>query len=53
MSYVDKQLIPGEQVLYRGVVHWWIYVRPLTILGIGFFAILWPRSLDFSRGRQR
>ena len=38
MSYVDSNLMPGERVVYRGAVHWIVYLFPVVIIG---FAIAW------------
>ena len=34
-SYVDSNLMPGERVIYRGAVHWIIYLAPVAMLGFG------------------
>ena len=34
MSYVDSQLLPGENVMYRSKLHWQVFLVP------GFFAII-------------
>ena len=40
MSYVDQNLMTGEQVVYRAKLHWVIFISPalLLILGLIFFA---------------
>ncbi len=39
-SFVDSNLAPGERVLYRGQVHWVIYLFPVMLLGFGItFAV--------------
>ena len=35
MSYVDSNLMPGERVVYRGAVHWIVYLFPVAIVGFG------------------
>ncbi len=30
MSYVESNLIPGEQVLYQIGLHWIVFVGPVT-----------------------
>lgn len=35
MSFVDSNLAPGERVIYRGQVHWVIYLLPVMLLGFG------------------
>lgn len=35
MSYVDKNLLPNESVIYRTRLHWLIYLRPVILLAIG------------------
>ena len=41
MSYVDKNLLPGEQVVYRAHLHWIIYVPAAlwALLGIAAIAV--------------
>ena len=34
-SYVDSNLNPGEQVVYRGTVHWIIYLPPVLMVCFG------------------
>ncbi|MES2253751.1 MAG: PH domain-containing protein [Pseudomonadota bacterium] len=34
-SYVDSNLNPGEQVVYRGTVHWIVYLLPVMMLCFG------------------
>lgn len=29
MSYVEKNLLNNEQIVYRANIHWWIFVSPL------------------------
>jgi len=40
MSYVDQNLMTGEQVLYKAKLHWVIFISPalLLILGLILFA---------------
>jgi uncharacterized membrane protein YdbT with pleckstrin-like domain len=30
MSYVNKNLLPGEKVIYRGKLHWSYFITPLS-----------------------
>jgi uncharacterized membrane protein YdbT with pleckstrin-like domain len=47
MSYVDSQLLPGEQVVYRSKLHWKIFLVP------GFFsAILLVAAIAAWAGRS-
>ena len=45
MSYVDKNLIPGESALYRTGLHWIVLVWPMFwalsfgVLGLAFLVI--------------
>jgi uncharacterized membrane protein YdbT with pleckstrin-like domain len=41
MSYVDSNLMPGERVVYRGAVHWIVYLFPVVIIAFG---IAWSIS---------
>jgi uncharacterized membrane protein YdbT with pleckstrin-like domain len=34
-SYVDSNLAPGERVIYRGAVHWIIYLPPVVMVAFG------------------
>jgi hypothetical protein len=38
MSYVEKNLMPGEQIVHRANLHWLVFVLPilLFIAAIGF-----------------
>ena len=48
MSFVDRNLIPGEQVLYRTRIHWMTRVHPSTVL---FYVALlaWPATYLLER----
>lgn len=46
MGYIDKILMPDEQVIYRTRLHWLIFVIPCIILIIGI--ILSILSLSYS-----
>lgn len=41
MSYIEKNLMDGEQIIYEARQHWIIYWKPflLVLLAIGLFAI--------------
>ena len=39
MSYVDKNLMPGEQVVYRARIHWICIASP--VFWIAFWGVLW------------
>jgi uncharacterized membrane protein YdbT with pleckstrin-like domain len=32
MSYVDRSLMPGEAVIARAYIHWWVYARAFLML---------------------
>ena len=40
MSFVDDSLLPDEQVLYRGKLHWKIFVAPILIAVVGVILIV-------------
>lgn len=47
MSYLDRNLLTNEQVLFRTRLHWRLYVTPLlfTLLAMGPIAVLlWMRD---------
>jgi uncharacterized membrane protein YdbT with pleckstrin-like domain len=41
MGYVDENLMPGENVIYKAKLHWWIFVGPIVelVLAVIFFII--------------
>jgi hypothetical protein len=39
MSYVDDNLLPGEQVVHRGVTHWFVFVPGSVFLALAFLNI--------------
>ena len=41
MSYVEKHLMPGEQIEYRANLHWLVFVLPILLL----IAAIWLFSL--------
>jgi len=45
MGYVDKVLLPGEQVIYTTGLHWLVYGRAIFFLGLAtvltVVAVLW------------
>lgn len=46
MGYIDKNRMPGGQVLHRGVIHWIVYVWPSLLIVLGAYL-----SALGSRGR--
>lgn len=40
MSYVDKTLLPGEQVTFRAHLHWIVFVRAMVVALIGVISLL-------------
>jgi hypothetical protein len=43
MSYVDKNLLPGETVLCKGRLHWVIYLKAVVLVLLGL-VLLYPWS---------
>jgi hypothetical protein len=43
MSYVDKNLLPGETVLCKGQLHWVIYFKSVAVIVFGLL-LLYPWS---------
>lgn len=37
MNYLEKNLSAGENIQYIARIHWFIFVRPLCLIIIGFF----------------
>lgn len=40
MSYVKKNLLPNETILYDGKVHWIVYSKPLLVVLLGVLLIV-------------
>lgn len=46
MSFVDSNLMPGEKVVFRGRLHWNVYLKPLALLVLAIaVALVLPRRL--------
>ena len=41
MSYIEKNLLPGEQVVYRTGLHWIALLAPIAFLVLSFALALW------------
>jgi uncharacterized membrane protein YdbT with pleckstrin-like domain len=41
MSYIDSNLLPGEQVVYRTRLHWLLYMTPVLFTAIVLLPIAW------------
>jgi len=41
MSYVDKNLMPGEQIVHRAKLHWLVFLLPILL----FIAAIWLFSV--------
>jgi uncharacterized membrane protein YdbT with pleckstrin-like domain len=44
MSYVDKTLLPGEQVAFRTQLHWILYVPAAVIIALGLASFASPHT---------
>ncbi len=55
MSYVEKNLLPGEQVVYRTGLHWIALLAPIVFLGLSLAFALWTmlRPQDQASGPIR
>jgi hypothetical protein len=40
MSYVEKNLLPGETILCTGRLHWIIYLKPMLVAGAGLLIVV-------------
>jgi uncharacterized membrane protein YdbT with pleckstrin-like domain len=40
MSYVEKNLLPGERVTYRAHLHWAIYIPAVLIVALGILLLI-------------
>jgi len=48
MSYVEQNLMPGENILYQAKLHWAMFINPLISLIIGIVILLLAPILDDS-----
>ncbi|WP_447831013.1 PH domain-containing protein [Aeromonas salmonicida] len=48
MAYVEKALLADEAVVYKASISWFIFVRPLLMMGAGLLVFLYitPDALD-------
>ena len=46
MSYVDKNLLPDEVIVYRAHIHWAVYIFPVFMLFLG----IWSCVIDWVIG---
>ena len=46
MSYVEKNLLPGETILCTGRLHWIIYLKPMLLMAVGVVVLLLPLFLS-------
>lgn len=55
MSYVDENLLPGEQVVFRTGLHWSALLAPIAFLGLSLAFALWAmlRPEDQTSGPVR
>ena len=42
MSYVEKNLLPGETILCTGRLHWIIYLKPMLLMAVGLVVVVLP-----------
>jgi len=42
MSYVEKHLMPGEQIEYRANLHWLVFLLPILL----FIPAVWLDALS-------
>lgn len=43
MNFLKSQFQPGEEIIYRARIHWFLFAEPLCLLAVGGF-ILWDVS---------
>lgn len=41
MSYIDSNLLPGEQVIYRTRLHWLLFMGPVLLTVVVLLPITW------------
>ena len=46
MSYVDENVLPGEDIIYKADIHWFIFVPGVVLLCLG----IWLFTLDRETG---
>lgn len=39
MSYVLRTLLSSEHITYKAELHWWIFVLPVSLIGLGLYLI--------------
>ena len=42
MSYVEKNLLPGETITCTGRLHWIIYLKPMVLMAFGVLLLVLP-----------
>ena len=42
MSYIDSNLLAGEQVVYRTRLHWLVFLAPVLLTVVVLLPIAWP-----------
>ncbi len=45
MSYVEKNLLPGESIVHRGRLHWIVYAKSIGLVLLGL-VLMYPWSQD-------
>ena len=39
MGYVEQNLLPSEEIVYKAKIHWIIYLNAIILIGLGIFLI--------------
>lgn len=47
-NFIDNNLIPGEKIIYKSVIHWLIYLPGIFYMSLGIGAYVLGLSLDIS-----
>ena len=53
MAYVDKNLLPGEEVIHRGEMHWVVYLPGLVFFFGGLYLFASALAMPGSEGAAR
>ncbi|MDB5986384.1 MAG: rane-flanked domain protein [Nevskia sp.] len=50
MSYVEKNLLPGETIVHKGRVHWIVYGKSIGLIIVGLLLMYpWSQDAGFSK----
>lgn len=44
MSFIEKNLANNERIIYKGTLHWWIYMKNILLIALGIIIISGAKS---------